>query len=270
LELIYDDSRALTTGKAPDFEAYWTKLNSTLKTGSITVGQRRAWKALEDEKEGGRKNHYGNPGPDKISKVAEYKPRSKKCLYAWERSRQTYTAEANEKGPIRCTASLDAEDVFNISAYKPGDFKQFFDDPRTRANYLQWAPFMLEAEEFHAGNRAVKDIPPEKPKSEPSWEAQRRYQLRKVAKALHKKAVRNTYKLSTKAGDAFEKGTLWRAYHERGVNFRIERINEDGTDLVPDETDKRTCYMIGVRRDSLREDSSIPPRPVKPKETEEE
>jgi hypothetical protein len=38
-------------------------------------------------------------------------------------------------------------------AYKPGDFHQFFDDPRTHADYLEWAPFLLAAEEYHAGNR---------------------------------------------------------------------------------------------------------------------
>lgn len=41
--------------------------------------------------------------------------------------------------------------LFNVSAYTPGDFRLFYNDPRTRAKYLQWAPFLLTAEDFHAG-----------------------------------------------------------------------------------------------------------------------
>ena len=48
--------------------------------------------------------------------------------------------------------------LFNISAYTPDDFKQFFADPRTRANYLAWAPLLLVAEDWHAGKlRPEKD-----------------------------------------------------------------------------------------------------------------
>jgi hypothetical protein len=38
-----------------------------------------------------------------------------------------------------------------VSAYKPGDFRQFFEDPRTRQEYLKWAPLMLTAEDYYAG-----------------------------------------------------------------------------------------------------------------------
>ena len=41
------------------------------------------------------------------------------------------------------------------SAYTPGDYRQFFADPRTRAEYLKWAPLLLEAEEWWAGNRRL-------------------------------------------------------------------------------------------------------------------
>lgn len=41
--------------------------------------------------------------------------------------------------------------LFNAGAYKAGDIKQFFMDPRTRAQYLRWAPVMLAAEDFLAG-----------------------------------------------------------------------------------------------------------------------
>ena len=37
-----------------------------------------------------------------------------------------------------------------MDAYTPGDYKQFYDDPRTRELYLKWAPLLLAAEDWHA------------------------------------------------------------------------------------------------------------------------
>ena len=31
------------------------------------------------------------------------------------------------------------------------DYKQFYNDPRTRAKYIKWAPLLIAAEEYHAG-----------------------------------------------------------------------------------------------------------------------
>ena len=47
--------------------------------------------------------------------------------------------------------------VDSVDAYKPGDFKISFNDPRTRADYVKWAPFLLAAEDYHAGKRKVND-----------------------------------------------------------------------------------------------------------------
>lgn len=47
---------------------------------------------------------------------------------------------------------VPADKLFNVSAYTPGDCRQFYRDPRTRAEYLQWAPLLIAAEEFHAQN----------------------------------------------------------------------------------------------------------------------
>jgi hypothetical protein len=36
-----------------------------------------------------------------------------------------------------------------VMGHKLGDFKQFYADPRTREQYLQWAPMLLSAEDYH-------------------------------------------------------------------------------------------------------------------------
>jgi hypothetical protein len=88
--------------------------------------------------------------------VAHYAPRSARCTYRWQRKRQQFR-NYWDRGPelIPTAFTCPAKDILNVSAYIPGDFHMFFDDPRTRADYLDWAPMLLTAEEYHAGNRKV-------------------------------------------------------------------------------------------------------------------
>lgn len=51
---------------------------------------------------------------------------------------------------IACSFTTDVGKVLNVSAYTPGDYKRFYGDPRTRAEYLKWAPLLLAAEDWHA------------------------------------------------------------------------------------------------------------------------
>lgn len=161
IELIYD-ATTLTYGDKPDFDAYRKRLNRRLTDKSVVVGQEDYWMRVEAEKENKRQENdhrsshrshytrykpYGNPGPGLVGQIAEWKPRVGKAVFRWERQRQ----RDRYLGPVSCTISVPAEELLNVSAYKPGDFKQFFDDPRTRREYLKWAPLMLAAEDYHAG-----------------------------------------------------------------------------------------------------------------------
>ncbi len=240
LVLHYDDSRALTTGDKPDFDAYRRQLNASLKPGSITIGQEESWEVEEAAKEdarcsargrghgySGRRFHpYGNPGPGKIAFVVGAK--NKKITYQWTRERQIRVDDASASSEIGCKFTTDSENVFNISAYKPGDFKKFFSDPRTRAEYLQWAHLLLEAEEYHAGNRKVAKVKPLPPKRKTET-GSIDYQRRKRNKALVGKAVRLIRDITTRSGLVHKKGSLWRITStERGM-FSLTGINEDGT-----------------------------------------
>jgi len=46
-----------------------------------------------------------------------------------------------------------------VSAYKPGDYKKFFVDPRTRAQYLKWARMLLAAEDYCSGHIKIGKAP---------------------------------------------------------------------------------------------------------------
>jgi hypothetical protein len=174
IELLYDDSKALTSGAAPDFEAYRTRLNASLKTGCYTVGQQDAWEHAEAAKENARLDHdwrardhhyrhtrytpYGNPGPGLVAKVA-HASRDGRCAFEWGRERRTTKWVSNPDKPgwmkpddasLNTRFSCASSALLNVSAYRPGDFRLFYDDPRTRQDYMEWAPLLLAAEDFIA------------------------------------------------------------------------------------------------------------------------
>lgn len=170
VKLIYD-ATVLTYGDKPDYKAYVAKLRESLGPNSVTIGQALVWMQREAERENNRTANswrekpsyhdtyapYGDPGPGYVARITEWKPRAKKAVYRWTReSRNWRTWDRPDE--INCSVTVEAERLFNISAYQPGDFLQFFQDPRTRAEYLKWAPLLLTAEEFHAGNPKYKDI----------------------------------------------------------------------------------------------------------------
>jgi len=169
VELVYDGSNILSYGEAPNFEAYREACNASIKEGSITIGQDDFWQEKEAEKECKRRDNdwrvksdhrperfrpYGNPGPGYLARVERWIDTSRKAIFRWTRKRvrEVYSEFGD---PIPLSIGVPASRLFNASAYKPGDFKRFFADPRTRAQYLKWAPALIAAEEYHAGNMKV-------------------------------------------------------------------------------------------------------------------
>jgi hypothetical protein len=174
LELIYDDSKALSPGEAPDFEKYRARLNKSITRGTMTIGQEDLWERAMAEKENERRGRswrsrsndrelthyrpYGNPGPGFIASVTKL-GRNGNCTFEWTRQRSTRKWVRDPKRPgymkvddseINTEFTCQISSLFNVSAYRPGEYLQFFLDPRTRADYLQWAPLLLAAEDWHA------------------------------------------------------------------------------------------------------------------------
>lgn len=166
VKLVYDGENALYGGEKPDFEAYRQKCNQSIDANSMLIGQELYWMKKEAEKENEResrnwrvrnKSHYelftpyGNPGPGYLVKPVKWIRNSRRAVFEWKRERLTNIFYDNS--PIRCILTVPEEYLFNVSAYRIGDYKQFFQDPRTRAEYLKWAPMLLTAEEYHAKNK---------------------------------------------------------------------------------------------------------------------
>lgn len=171
LKLVYDGVTTLYHGEPPDFEDYRAKCNASLKTGSIVTGQELYWLKQEAVKENKRLDEdwrckdgsrhktfkpYGNPGPRRVASIQVWKPRTHMAVFTWYRERLRYN-EYNDF-EIKTTLAVPQSQLFNISAYKPGDYKQFFNDPRTREKYLKWVSLLLTAEDYKAGKIHVRDI----------------------------------------------------------------------------------------------------------------
>ncbi len=168
IELVYDGSHTLYVGEPPDFEAYRQRCNESLGPGSVTVGQDDVWARAEARRENARRDGdwrnksthrektfrpYGNDGPGYLARVASWQPKARKAVFEWKRQRMGRGSwRYSDDDRIAVSITVQADALFNVSAYKPGDYLQFFQDPRTRAQYMKWAPALLAAEEFHAGN----------------------------------------------------------------------------------------------------------------------
>jgi hypothetical protein len=163
VELVYD-ARTLTHGEAPDFEAYRAELNKSITADSIVTGQEDYWLRREADRENERQERdwrtdrrtrsnytryrpYDDKGPGFVSRMDEWKPRVRKAVFRWTTESRSWRND----DLVRRTVTVPANELLNVSAYKPGDFKRFFADPRTRTDYLKWAPLMLAAEDYHAG-----------------------------------------------------------------------------------------------------------------------
>lgn len=166
VELVYDASQVLAHGDAPDFEAYRAELNASLGVGSITVGQHDYWMRREARRENERASRSrmsgryqpmttywpdGDPGPGFASPIADWKPGAKIATFRWTRGRRRSTWRARFGDPVDGAVTVPATALLNVSAYKPGDYRRFYLDSRTRAEYLKWAPFLLGAENYHGG-----------------------------------------------------------------------------------------------------------------------
>lgn len=164
IELVYDGSETLHNGEAPDFEAYRAMCNASMAVGSMAIGQEDVWELQEGERECARRDRdwrdrggyrptrykpHGNPGPGYLARV-ENLSRTKGATFRWERERVMASRgwSATSSAMLPCTITVPLERLFNADAYRLGDFKQFFADRRTRAQYLQWAPLLIAAEEY--------------------------------------------------------------------------------------------------------------------------
>ncbi|MFL1449234.1 hypothetical protein ACI77O_12635 [Pseudomonas tritici] len=163
VELIYDNSMALHWGEAPNIEAYVDSCNARVAADSVLFGQDHQWALREAERQNQReednwrirsnnRSRYtvlrptGDPGPGRVAVPAAFAPRSQIVTFTWMKESRPYS-----ENYVRSSIKVPLDKLFNVSAYKLGDYLKFFTDPRTRSKYLEWAPMLLSAEDYHRG-----------------------------------------------------------------------------------------------------------------------
>lgn len=160
--LVYDVSRAITSGDAPDWQGYRAQLNKGIRVGAHTIGQRAAWMdaMMNDYGSKWRDRNVGN-GPARIDTIRSLH-RDGTATFTFTRERRTPKWVPNPKRPgylkatypdITMSWRCPLKHLTCIDTYTPGDFHMFYDDPRTRADYLKWAPILLAAEDWHHEHR---------------------------------------------------------------------------------------------------------------------
>ena len=153
IQLVYDFDNAIAPPDRPDWKAYQAECNATLRAGSLTVGQRTAWEkrrpsySLHREWTAKERNDQGPGVAVQVAKVT----RKGTVVYRYERETDTYDRRLGGYKRVGTTFECSINEVLNVDAYQLGDFKRFFADPRTRAEYMQWAPCLLAAEDAKAG-----------------------------------------------------------------------------------------------------------------------
>lgn len=165
IELVYDSSLAITVGDAPSWEGYRAQLNKSIRPGCFTIGQRAVWEEEMEDVWGEKWRWHGavGDGPERIDEVHALK-KTGKAQFKFTRRRQKAKWVPAEPGYIKPTYPeipmnwwCPVEHLTCIDAYTPGDYHMFFDDPRTRAQYIKWAPILLSAEDWHHERRSKPD-----------------------------------------------------------------------------------------------------------------
>lgn len=267
LALHRDSDRALVAGDKPDFEAYRARLNALITVGSVTIGQQGAWLRYEATKENRRRDvsrawarvEYrpkdwhpeGDPGPGRFARVARV-DRQEHVYYRWEKERRGGGAPVARK--YGCKASR----VLNVDGYQPGDYKQFFVDPRTREEYLNWAPFLLAAEEYKADKHGEPPplAKPPKPAPRPRSMGRSKYSYRKLLLSYLGKSVRLCVPITTRGGSKYAKDSLWRVTWLVRGEFTLMGI--DGNGKVESDGDR---HIRGISRHDFVFDPSVPDDP---------
>ena len=160
VRLILDSDRTLYQGDAPDFESYRSQLNAQATEDSVFIGQKDYWLRREAEKENERQQRdcrikrptiykrfqpENDPGPKLMCSGTAL--RGGKVSFGWDKLSEARGGDRI----VRKSISVPLSELLNISAYRKGDFKRFFADPRTREHYMQWAPLLLGAEDYLSG-----------------------------------------------------------------------------------------------------------------------
>ncbi len=269
-----DSDRVLVAGDKPDFEAYRAEKNASLAVGSVVVGQQEAWLLYEGRREAARRDRdyrwartearptrwqpEGDPGPGRFARALRL-DKAGHVHFAWTKERK------GDGPPVLRKYACKTGRVFNVDAYEPGDYKKFFSDPRTREEYLRWAPFLLAAEDYKAGKCAPALPLAKAPKTAKAPERTGEAGRLRMLRSWLGKAVRTLRPITTMGNTRYEKGLLWRVTDFSRGAFTIVGIHEDGSAEEREEVSPghwRARAVSGVSHRDFAVEERVPSDPA--------
>jgi len=162
VKLVYDASANLYQGERPDIEAYMETNRKGFSSGSVFYGQQDYWLRKNAEKymdlypdsyHRTTYSDYGDNGPTEVAQPLQWSKRKQTAAFSWLRERRRYNYYRDDL--IRVTCKVPASYLFDLAQYKRGDYKTFLKDPRTRSEYMKWAPQLIMGEMYLDGKLEV-------------------------------------------------------------------------------------------------------------------
>jgi hypothetical protein len=165
---IFDEEDGLPSANPPVWETYRDALNACLVPGNYVYSKWHPESDYEYSHRGeGRwvKNARQRPAICEVTEVKRDRTKVKVSwaygqVYGWHphptkpgwRQRGYYEPDKKK----HCWIPI--KEVFNVSAYKTGDYKQFLCDAYQKGRYLEWAPQLLGAEKWLKLSKAKQKV----------------------------------------------------------------------------------------------------------------
>lgn len=157
---LHDEEDGLPSANPPVWNTYRDAHNAKIKTGS------RVYASWTETRKGWGHNRWEEreftaTGLHEVTQISRNKQKVRiswpqedregwQYPTGWGRGYGKYGRWPTGKKNHRW---VDIENCFNVSTYRPGDYKLFLCDRYLRGAYLQWAPQLLSAERWHQQQR---------------------------------------------------------------------------------------------------------------------
>lgn len=158
IKLIYDQQDGLPSANPPVWKEYRDRLNSSIKVGTWVWAkwEEKEWRSWE--RPGHREHSYW---VKRIVRVTSIKKDRSRFRVTWTETNRKRTGWEFPTGwysgygkygdwPMKDRNHhrwVDPENIFNVDAYRPGEYKTFLCDAYLKGAYLEWAPQLLAAED---------------------------------------------------------------------------------------------------------------------------
>jgi hypothetical protein len=162
---VRDEEDGLPSAHPPKWNEFLAIANAKIRPGHMVYCTYYGEKPYEGRNYYDRRDrhelslYYDRSKRPKVCEVLRVNHKAGTVEIVWPRKREGWNKKTGEWGNWYDGMShhkVKLDQVFNVTDYFPGDYKQFLCDPYLKGEYLEWAPSLLGAEQWHQKQRANK------------------------------------------------------------------------------------------------------------------